>query len=219
MDIPILLSIQVGLPKQMGIQGATEPMDRPWTTGFFKEPVAGSVYLGKTNLDGDGQADLVLHGGLEKAVLVYAARHYPQWQQELNLSVFSYGAFGENFTVSALTEVDVCIGDIYAVGKARIQVSQPREPCWKLARRWRMKDLPKRVIATGRSGWYCRVLSEGIVESGLPLILLERPLPQWNVARVNQAHYRGKEDFSELASCPLLSPSWREYFASRLPRR
>lgn len=215
MDIPSILSIQVGLPKQLGIEGAKDPMERPWTTGFFKEPVAGAIYLGKTNLTGDGQADLILHGGTEKAVLAYAAKHYPQWRQELNLSDFPYGAFGENFTVSMQTEEDVCIGDIFAVGEARIQVSQPREPCWKLARRWRMKDLPKRVITSGRSGWYFRVLSEGIVESGLPFLLLERPFPQWTIARVNQAFYRGGEDVFELASCPLLSSSWRQYFSAR----
>jgi MOSC domain-containing protein YiiM len=215
MDTPSILSIQVGLPKQLGTEGAIDLMDRPWTTGFFKEPVTGAIYLGKNNLTGDGQADLILHGGTEKAVLAYAVKHYPQWRQELNLPDFPYGAFGENFTVSMQTEEDVCIGDIFAVGEARIQVSQPREPCWKLARRWRRKDLPKRVITSGRSGWYFRVLSEGLVESGLPLLLLERPLPQWSIARVNQAFYRGSEDVSELASCPLLSPSWRQYFSNR----
>ncbi|MGG6270709.1 MOSC domain-containing protein [Leptolyngbya sp. AN03gr2] len=216
MKIPRILSIQVGLPQQLGVEGAADLMDRPWTTGFFKEPIAGAVYLGKTNLVGDGQADLVLHGGVEKAVLAYAAQHYPCWQQELDLSHFPYGAFGENFTVSSQSEEDVCIGDIYAVGAARIQVSQPREPCWKLARRWRMKDLPKRVINTGRSGWYFRVLAEGLVESGLPLVLVERPLPEWSIARVNHAFYRGQADFAELADCPFLSASWRQYFSMRL---
>lgn len=215
MDASVVLSINVGLPKQLGIEGAADPMDRPWTTGFFKEPVTGRIYLGRTNLVGDGQADLVLHGGTEKAVLAYAAKHYPEWRQELNLPDLPYGAFGENFTTSLQTEEDVCIGDIFAVGEAKIQVSQPREPCWKLARRWRIKDLPKRVIASGRSGWYFRVLSEGFVETGLPLTLLERPLPQWSIARVSAAFYRGKEDVSELASCPLLSSTWRRYFSTR----
>ena len=215
MDVPLLVSIQVGLPRQLGTEDAADPMERPWTTGFFKEPTTGSVYLGKTNLVGDGQADLNLHGGIEKAVLAYAAIHYPKWQQELHLPDFSYGAFGENFTVAHQSEEDVCIGDIYRIGEAEVQVSQPREPCWKLARRWRMKDLPKQAIANGRLGWYFRVLTEGIVESGLPLILVERPLPQWSVARVNNAFYRGQEDSSELDSCTLLSASWKRYFLTR----
>ncbi|MBF2021510.1 MAG: MOSC domain-containing protein [Hydrococcus sp. C42_A2020_068] len=215
MNIPRVLSIQVGLPKQFGVKGATDPMERSWTTGFFKEPITRAIHLGKTNLVGDGQADLMLHGGSEKAVLAYAATHYPQWQQELELANFPYGAFGENFTVSFQTEDDVCIGDIFTVGEAQIQVSQPREPCWKLARRWRRKDLPKRVINTGRSGWYFRVLSEGLVESGLPLLLVDRPLPEWSIARLNHAFYRSKESFPELAACPLLSSSWRQYFSTR----
>ncbi|MBE9168757.1 MOSC domain-containing protein [Pleurocapsales cyanobacterium LEGE 06147] len=215
MDIPHILSIQIGLPKQLGVEGATDPMDRPWTTGFFKEPITGTIHLGKTNLVGDGQADLVLHGGPEKAVLAYAASHYPHWQQELDLPNFSYGAFGENFTVSGQTEADVCIGDIFAVSEAQIQVSQPREPCWKLARRWRIKDLPKRAIDTGRLGWYFRVLSEGLVERGQPLLLVERPLPQWSIARVNHAFYHRKGRCAQLAACPLLSSSWRQYFSMR----
>jgi MOSC domain-containing protein YiiM len=215
MDVPLLVSIQVGLPRQLGTEDAADPMERPWTTGFFKERITGSVYLGKTNLVGDGQADLNLHGGVEKAVLAYAATHYPKWQQELHLLDFPYGAFGENFTVAHQSEEDVCIGDIYRIGEAQVQVSQPREPCWKLARRWRMKDLPKRAIANGRLGWYFRVLTEGVVESGLPLILVDRPLPEWSVARVNKAFYRDRQDSSELASCPLLSASWRRYFLTR----
>ena len=215
MDVPLLVSIQVGLPRQLGTEDAADPMERPWTTGFFKERITGSVYLGKTNLVGDGQADLNLHGGVEKAVLAYAATHYPKWQQELHLLDFPYGAFGENFTVAHQSEEDVCIGDIYRIGEAQVQVSQPREPCWKLARRWRMKDLPKRAIANGRLGWYFRVLTEGVVESGLPLILVDRPLPEWSVARVNNAFYGYRQDSSELASCPLLSASWRRYFLTR----
>ena len=215
MDVPLLVSIQVGLPRQLGTEDAADPMERPWTTGFFKERITGSVYLGKTNLVGDGQADLNLHGGVEKAVLAYAATHYPKWQQELHLLDFPYGAFGENFTVAHQSEEDVCIGDIYRIGEAQVQVSQPREPCWKLARRWRMKDLPKRAIANGRLGWYFRVLTEGVVESGLPLMLVDRPLPEWSVARVNNAFYRYRQDSSELASCPLLSASWRRYFLTR----
>lgn len=212
-DSPLLLTVQVGLPKQLGTPGAPDPMDQPWTTGFFKSPVTGPVYLAKTNLAGDGQADLALHGGPEKAVLGYAAQHYPHWRQELNQPEFPYGAFGENFTIRGLTEAGVCIGDTFTVGDAQIQVSQPREPCWKLARRWRLKDLPKRVIATGRSGWYFRVLTEGTVEHGLPLILLERPLPQWSITRVSHAFYHRTEDAAELASCQLLSPAWRQYFS------
>src|SRR5690606_31581999 len=100
----ILASIQVGLPRTLGMVDAADPMDRRWTTGFYKEPVPGPVYLGLTNLDGDGQGDTVHHGGPEKAVLAYSGDHYAAWRQELNLPDLPPGAFGENFTVNGLTE-------------------------------------------------------------------------------------------------------------------
>jgi MOSC domain-containing protein YiiM len=182
MTIPILLSIQVGPPRSFGIPGASDPMDRPWTTGFYKEPTVGPVLVGRTNLEGDGQADLVNHGGPDKAVLAYSADHYPAWRSELAKPDLPFGAFGENFTVVGQTEADVCIGDRWTVGEVRLEVSQPRLPCWKLARRWRIKDLALRVDRTGRSGWYFRVLAEGQVTTGQSWRLEERPFPDWTVA-------------------------------------
>lgn len=215
---PLVLSIQVGLPKHLGTQGASDPMDRPWFTGAFKEPVQGPVWLGSTNLAGDGQANLQVHGGPDKAVLAYAALHYPAWRGELNLSEFTYGAFAENFTVSELTEELVCIGDIYLVGEARVQVSSPRQPCWKNSRRWRIKDLSLQMQNNGRTGWYFRVIKEGYVEKGLSLRLLERPYPRWTVACANEAMHRRREDrelAAQLAACPVLGASWRETFSAR----
>ncbi|MEB3283538.1 MAG: MOSC domain-containing protein [Lyngbya sp.] len=217
MSIPQLCSIQVGLPKKMGVEEATDPMERSWSTGFFKEPIQGLIWLGKTNLVGDGQADLKNHGGVDKAVLGYAAEHYPIWRKSLNQIQdkinFPYGAFGENFTIGEQTETSVCIGDIYQVGEAKIQVSQPRKPCWKLSRRWGIQDLALEVQKTGRTGWYFRVLKEGYVKSGLPLILTERPFPEWTVAQANDIMYNrcGDRDAKrKLATCPLLSANWQQ---------
>lgn len=120
-------------------------------------------------------------GGPEKAVLAYAADHYPLWRSELEPLELPYGTFGENFTIAGLTEETVCIGDIYIIGGAIVQISQPRQPCWKLARRWQVKDLVIRVPANGRTGWYFRVLKEGYIEQGVPVILLDRPYPQWPI--------------------------------------
>jgi MOSC domain-containing protein YiiM len=213
-----LLSIQVGLPKQLGVEGASNPMDRPWCTGFFKAPVLEPIWLGKTNLVGDGQADLKHHGGPEKAVLAYAAQHYPFWREQLNLPNLEYGAFGENFTVAEQTEASVCIGDIYEVGEACLQVSQPRQPCWKLSRRWRMKELALQVQKTGKTGWYFRVLKEGYVQPNSSLVLRDRAFPQWSIARANEImhHQRNnREAAAELAACPLLAPNWRETLSKR----
>ena len=151
--------------------------DRSWTTGFFKLPVQGPIFVGATNLAGDGQADLKNHGGIDKAVLAYSADHYRSWREELGLSSFPYGAFGENLTLAALTEDSVCIGDRFAIGPVKFEVSQPRQPCWKLARRWRLNELVGRVIATGRSGWYLRVLEEGYIEPEMRVTMLRAPQP------------------------------------------
>jgi MOSC domain-containing protein YiiM len=216
---PFLASIQVGLPREFEQEGAADPMDRPWTTGIYKEVVAGPVRLRLKNLDGDGQADLVHHGGPDKAVLAYSAKHYAGWRQSMNNPTLSFGAFGENFTLIGLTETDVCIGDIWQVGdKAVVQVSQPRQPCWKLARRWRIKTLALAVQQSGRTGWYFRVRTEGVVQAGMPLVLRERPHPDWTVARANRVMHLDKSDFAaafELAAVPLLSENWRATLARR----
>jgi MOSC domain-containing protein YiiM len=167
---------------------------------------------------GDAQADLEHHGGPDKAVLTYSAEHYPKWRRELQLPNLPYGAFGENFTVAGLDEERVAIGDIYSLGDARVQVSQPRSPCWKISHRWKIKDLTARVEATGRLGWYLRVLNAGYIERGLPLILVDRPLPQWTVAVTFKIMHHRKDDYraaAELAACPLLSANWRKQFSDR----
>lgn len=219
MGVPALASIQVSLPRCFGEEYAADPMDRLWRTGFFKEPVSDAVWLGATNLDGDGQADLVHHGGPDKAVLAYSAEHYPDWRHSLNSPTLPFGAFGENFTVNGLTEADVCIGDTWRVGdEAVVQISQPRQPCWKLARRWRIKTLALQVQETGRTGWYFRVLKEGFVRAGMPLSLIERPHPKWTVELSNQVMHCDKHDIAaalELAAVPLLSENWRTTFTRR----
>jgi MOSC domain-containing protein YiiM len=181
-----LLSIQVGQPKRYGTVGAKDPMHKPWTTSFFKAPVSGPVWLGQTNLAGDAQADLRVHGGPDKAVNAYAAEHYAYWQQTLGRPDFTHGAFGENFTVEGMNEETVCLGDVYQIGEAIVEVSQPRGPCWKIARRWQLKNLTAQVAQTGYTGWYFRVLREGQVQAGDDIRLLKRPHPEWSIARANQ---------------------------------
>jgi MOSC domain-containing protein YiiM len=190
--------------------------------------------LSKTNLDGDGQADLKNHGGADKAVCVYAHEHYAHWQRQFGLAEVPCGSFGENFTTSGLLESEICIGDTFAVGalgaggemqpvgegqQVIVQVSQARQPCWKLARRWQVADMVEQVQNTGYTGWYFRVLQEGIVQPGDPLALLDRPYPRWTLAETNRVMHHDKEDWETIAAlmqCPLLSASWRNTLRRRI---
>ncbi len=211
--MPILVSISVSRVRSLGTAGAADAMDRPWTTGFFKEPVVGPVAFSALGAAGDEQADRVNHGGPDKAILAYSAEHYPAWRSELDLPELPFGAFGENLTVAGLSEADVCIGDRWRAGAVLFEVSQPRQPCWKLARRWRVKSLPASVVQTGRTGWYLRVLTDGELRADAELELIDRPNPAWTIRRANEIMYFLKSDAEEslaLAAVPGLSASWRD---------
>ena len=206
-----VVSIQVGLPR-------TFPGDDQWTTSFFREPVATPVHLGRESLAGDGVADRSVHGGPDKAVCVYSADNFPGWRQVLARDDVGAGAFGENFTITGLTELDVAIGDQFQIGDAIVEVSQPRGPCWKLGRRWERPDLPKLVVASGRSGWYFRVPREGVVAVDDTITVVERAHPEWTIARVNDVTYRSRDRgaLRELAALPALAPQWQRAVLARL---
>jgi len=215
-----VISLQVGLPQRITSVSFPDQSSKPqeWTTGFLKKSTSKSIWLGVLNLAGDGQADLVNHGGLDKAVNVYPHEHYPYWEQTVGLPNLPMGGFGENLTTLGLMEQQVCIGDIFHFGDAIIQISQPRQPCWKLARYWRITDLAMRVQETGRTGWYFRVIKEGHVQVGKSLVLRERPYPQWTVSAANQVMHHMVQDLQaaqNLADCEALSMRWREKLNKR----
>jgi MOSC domain-containing protein YiiM len=212
-----LLSIQVGLPQVFTNEEVISPDEELWTTAFLKQPVIGPIWVGKTNIAGDGQASST-HGGLEKAVCVYPWEHYSYWQRELDLPELTYGAFGENFTLQGQLEDQSCIGDSVAFGEVVLQVSQPRPPCWRLARWWRRKEFAARMEETGRTGWHCRVIREGYVEAGTAIELLDRPYPELTVSVANYLVKGSRDSLNQmnaLASCNLLSESWRESILKR----
>ena len=214
-----LLSLQVGRPAEHTSEVA-DGQDAVWVSGIWKSPVFGRLQLDLTNLDGDAQADLKNHGGPDKAICCYAAEHYPGWRGTLEKSEseFPFGAFGENWTLTGMTEDIICIGDTYTVGTARVQVSQPRMPCWKLGRRWERPGLPLEVSGSGRTGYYLRVLEPGEVGVGDALTLVERPLPLWTVASVNRAMYVDKDDAAlaeTLSRLSQLAEAWRRPFRRR----
>ncbi|HET7657729.1 MAG TPA: MOSC domain-containing protein, partial [Bacillales bacterium] len=149
-----VMSIHVGRPKVVAFEN-----QEIWTA-IYKHPIEGPAFLSKTQLDGDAQADLKNHGGANKALCVYANDHYDEWGKMMGRTL-GPGAFGENITVSGLTEDKVHIGDVFQFGEAVVQVSQPRQPCFKLANKMGMPEIIKHIQERGWSGYYLRVLKEG----------------------------------------------------------
>ena len=178
--------------------------------------MAGQLWGSREGLTGDQVVDTKHQGGPHRALLMYSAEHYPKWRAEWGRKDVGPGGFGENLSVSGLTETQVCIGDRYHVGEVEIEVTAPREPCATLARRWGVPDMVSIVRANQRSGWYLRVLKEGWLEAGLPIRLIDRPYPQWTVARAATVKLQRRQDPAQarlLAQCPALIPGWRETLA------
>lgn len=204
-----ILSVNVSKPREVEYRG------KMVSTGIFKEAIEGRVAVGELNLDGDGQADLIAHGGIYKAIYVYSVENYAYWQTELGRDDFSYGQFGENFTVEGMTEETVHVGDIYRMGTALVEVTQPRVPCFKLGIRVNMPTFPKLFLKSNRSGFYLRVLQEGEVGAGDEITLVKADPNRMTVREINNLLYHA-EDKVEGAKRALkihaLSPGWRGSF-------
>ncbi|MFC5648475.1 MOSC domain-containing protein [Paenibacillus solisilvae] len=189
-------------------------------TGIFKTSSGKPLRLTRTGLVGDQQADTVNHGGPDKAVCVYSADHFAYWEEQWSKPVEA-GAFGENFTISGLTEENIHIGDIIRIGEAVVQVSQPRQPCFKLGVKHQIPELSLQVQQSGYTGYYFRVLQEGIVQEGDELIVEKRHEKGISIAEANVLMYENKEDragISRLLSVQELADSWQEHFSKRLDK-
>ncbi len=181
-----ILSIHTGRVQTLG--GDSDDSES-WTSAIRKATVSGSVQVQQTGIVGDQQADLVHHGGPDKAILAYAAQHYDNWNTEFPDKVFKAGGFGENLTVADLNESQCCIGDTFRVGECVLEISQPRQPCWKLSRRWDLPRLAVLVQQNGRTGWYLRVIETGQIEAGMTLELIARRFPELTVQWANGVMY------------------------------
>src|SRR3989344_2887992 len=193
----MLISVNIGLPQKI-TQGGREV-----STGIFKQPAAGPVMLRRLNLDGDGQADLRVHGGEHKAVYAYPFEHYVFWTDETGRGDLVYGFFGDGFQM----------------GGARVQVSQPRSPCFKLGIRMGDENFPARFTAANRTGFYLRVLQEGVVASGDDIALIERPRDSICVRdafRLRHGSGGTRDEYERAARLAALTPSWRAAFEKRL---
>lgn len=215
-DMVIVEDILAGSVAPLGPRGAPSAID--------KRPVTGRVRVGLEGLACDAQGDRKHHGGPEKALHHYARDHYPTWRQLIGPRALldTPGAFGENLTTNGLTEESVAVGDTFRLGGALLQVSQGRQPCWKLNARFAVPDMALRVQQTGLTGWYYRVLEEGYIKRGDELRLVDRLSPEWTLRRLWRALYVDTMNLDELAAMSTLShlaDGWRGYAEKRLATR
>jgi MOSC domain-containing protein YiiM len=213
-----LVSVNTGLPRAVMWHGRTV------TTGIFKQSVDGRLCLRKLNLDGDGQADLTVHGGQDKAVYCYPVAHYEYWKRELRGRELPMGIFGENFTTDGLSENSVHLGDRFSVGSAEVIVTQPRLPCYKLGIRFESDEMVKRFLASGRTGFYFAVSREGEVGADDEMTRIAQDpnsVPVSEITRLYIERRFGDADVScvrRALRVAVLPESWKEYFRQRLAR-
>jgi MOSC domain-containing protein YiiM len=208
-----IISINVSLPRAVNVHG------KEFETGFFKAPVSGPVAVNNLNLEGDGQADLSVHGGPDKAVYVYSEANIEYWKQALRRDDLGPGSFGENLTVEGLAESEVAIGDELAIGTARFVVTQPRLPCFKLALALENPSIGKPFLETGRTGFYLRVLREGVIQAGDEIYAL----PSKETERVTIAEfvelYRVKratrEQIRRILNLAALPVDWKKWLLGK----
>ena len=204
------------------LTGRIAPLSRPGASSAIdKTPVAGPIAVDALGLFGDEQADRRVHGGPDKALLLYSIDHYAAWRTELGplARLNGPGAFGENLAVAGLSEADVCLGDRWRVGEqVTLEITQGRQPCWKLADRFGVPDMVQRVQANLRTGWYARVLTPGTLSVGDTVTCLERPHPSWPIRRLTALIYSDHPSVGDLASALTLPlpDGWRRRIAARL---
>ena len=210
-----LVSVNTGRPREVEAGG------RVVRTSIWKVPREGRLRVSAINIEGDEQSDLTVHGGVYKAVYCYPSEHYEYWRGQLPGMELPWGAFGENLTTDGLLETEVTIGDRFQIGSAEFSVTQPRQPCFKLGIRHGRDDMVKRFVASGRSGFYVRVVREGEIESGDAIRVLERAADSITVRDIFALKFGDDEAERELrraAGAPGLSPSWKDDFLKRLGR-
>ena len=204
--MPSLLSVNVGLPRDVAWRGRTVH------TAVWKAPVQGRRLVRRLNIDGDGQGDLVGHGGEHRAVFVYQIDSYHYWQSQLGRNDLTYGQFGENFTVDGLSDQEVRIGDRYRVGGALFEVTQPRVTCYRVGIRMEEPQMAALLVAHGRPGFYLRVLEEGEVEAGDEILRVASGPERMSVFEINALLYMPGHPRSQLERAlriPALSAGWR----------
>jgi ferredoxin-NADP reductase/MOSC domain-containing protein YiiM len=211
--MPVLLSVNVGMPKNVAWRGKTV------YTGVWKHPVPGPAMVRRLNIDGDGQGDRNGHGGEQRAVLVYQIQSYRHWQQHFGRDDFSYGQFGENLTVDGLADDEVCIGDRYRIGEAEFEVTQPRVTCYRVGLRLGEPELPALLVSHHRPGFYMRVIREGHIQADDRIFKTTTGPGALSVAAADALLYLPGRDPAKLrlaTQISALSAGWQESFRELL---
>ena len=207
-----VVSLSVGGPREVAWNGGTV------LTSIFKTPVERRLRVTSSNIEGDEQSDLTVHGGLEKAVYAYPSEHYPQWRKDLPDADLSGAAFGENLTTEGLSE-EVRIGDRFRIGTAEFVVTQPRMPCYKLGIKFGRQDVLRRMLRTGRTGFYFSVAIEGEVGAGDAIELVRRSeedLTVADVVRLFTVEAKNQDLLRRAVRSSVLPANWKDYFGQRL---
>jgi MOSC domain-containing protein YiiM len=211
-----IISINIASPSLVSLDGGP----KKYKSGIFKTPVSGPIFLDHLGLKGDGVGDTKIHGGEDLALCVYCVEHLSYWNEKLNRKLES-GSLGENLSVEGMLETDVNIGDIFEVGSAQVQISQPRQPCHKLNKVFNDQSMACSIKKTGFSGYYLRVLKAGLVESGSTLKLIHKDANGFSIENANALLRKGGmnvQNMEDLISLPALSNSWRIMIQKRLDR-
>jgi ferredoxin-NADP reductase/MOSC domain-containing protein YiiM len=210
---PVLLSVNVGMPKEVAWQGNTV------YTGIWKQPIDGPAMVRRLNIDGDGQGDTSGHGGEQRAVMVYQIQAYQHWEDYLGRRDFDYGQFGENLTVDGMADDEVCIGDRYRIGGAEFEITQPRTTCYRVGLRMGVPDMAALLVSHHRPGFYMRVVTEGPIRAGDQIVQTRSGPGGLSVADTDALLYLPDRDVAKVSVAlriPALSPGWQQSFHEML---
>jgi MOSC domain-containing protein YiiM len=213
--MPKVLSVNVSLPKEIDFEG------QKVITGIFKEPIKGRIMLRTLNLDGDKQADLTVHGGPDKAAYAYPIEHYEFWRKVYPDMEMPNGMFGENFTIEGLMEAEVNIGDVFRIGSSKVIATQPRMPCYKLGVKFGHMDVLKKFLASGRSGIYFKVLEEGEIGAGDPIVQIKKDSNQVGISDIVRLYSSDRENTKMMrraVKVEALPEGWKDYFLEQIRR-
>lgn len=214
-----VLSVQVGRAKTYGDAQSKDFLEKEWESASFKEVSETPLYVSFNGLAGDEVADKMHHGGMDKAIFANSYENYAHWASFLGVGHLPFGALAENLTMTGLHESNVMLGEIHQIGTVLLQVSQPRKPCWKISRRWNHKAFTNEIFTSGLTGWYYKVLQEGIISAGNEVRVIRAETPQLSILEANEA-FREPEKYGHILEAileiPSLASSYKESIVKRL---